>query len=387
MRTGLRFITFFLGLQFGFAQVTSAVEKYALDNTIVSQSSGVIYYNNKIITHNDSGGANALYEMDPTSSVVTRTVTISNASNVDWEDITQDDNYIYIGDIGNNYGNRTDLKIYKISKADYDASNSVSAETINFSYANQTNFTWNLDTTPWDAQSLISIDANNLLIISKNWDTYVAQAYLVPKTPGTFDLSALSSTLYDTSYPNDLINGGTYNPLTNKVVLIGYTWNTSTFDVLQPFIYECSGFTGNDVFSGNNNRYDISSSFPREQTEAIDFMDENTYYVTSEYYSETYMGFTASNDGKLIEVTTSDSALALNDVDAEAISLYPNPTAEMVHINMPETAQVEVYNMQAQRLIHTNRGTVDLTAFRPGMYLFKITTVDKRTLIKKVLKY
>lgn len=387
MRTGLRFITFFLGLQFGFAQVTSVVEKYALDNTIVSQSSGVIYYNNKIITHNDGSGANALYEMDPTSSVVTRTVTISNASNVDWEDITQDDNYIYIGDIGNNYGNRKDLKIYKISKADYDASNSVSAETINFSYANQTNFIWNLDTTPWDAQSLISIDANNLLIISKNWDTYVAQAYLVPKTPGTFDLSALSSTLYDTSYPNDLINGGTYNPLTNKVVLIGYTWNTSTFDVLQPFIYECSGFTGNDVFSGNNNRYDISSSFPREQTEAIDFRDENTYYVTSEYYSETYMGFTASNDGKLIEITTSDSALALNDVDAEAISLYPNPTAEMVHINMPETAQVEVYNMQAQRLIHTNRDNVDLTAFRPGMYLFKITTADKRTLIKKVLKY
>ncbi|MFH6767298.1 T9SS type A sorting domain-containing protein [Gaetbulibacter aquiaggeris] len=387
MRTGLRFITFFLGLQFGFAQVTSVVEKYALDNTIVSQSSGVIYYNNKIITHNDGGGANALYEMDPTSSVVTRTVTISNASNVDWEDITQDDNYIYIGDIGNNYGNRKDLKIYKISKADYDASNSVSAETINFSYANQTNFIWNLDTTPWDAQSLISIDANNLLIISKNWDTYVAQAYLVPKTPGTFDLSALSSTLYDTSYPNDLINGGTYNPVTNKVVLIGYTWNTSTFDVLQPFIYECSGFTGNDVFSGNNNRYDISSSFPREQTEAIDFRDENTYYVTSEYYSETYMGFTASNDGKLIEITTSDSALALNDVDAEAISLYPNPTAEMVHINMPETAQVEVYNMQAQRLIHTNRDNVDLTAFRPGMYLFKITTADKRTLIKKVLKY
>jgi hypothetical protein len=34
---------------------------------------------------------------------VLRTVAITNATNVDWEDIAQDASYIYIGDIGNNF--------------------------------------------------------------------------------------------------------------------------------------------------------------------------------------------------------------------------------------------------------------------------------------------
>ena len=39
---------------------------------------------------------------------------ISSAKNKDWEDITRDDKYIYIADMGNNFNNRKDLKIYKI---------------------------------------------------------------------------------------------------------------------------------------------------------------------------------------------------------------------------------------------------------------------------------
>lgn len=124
--------------------------------------------------------------MDPTATnMITRTVTISNATKVDWEDITHDADFIYIGDIGNNSSDRADLKIYKISKTDYDASDSVTAEIINFSYVNQSDFIANPQATLWDAETLISIDANNLLVVSKNWETFVAQAYLVSKTPGT----------------------------------------------------------------------------------------------------------------------------------------------------------------------------------------------------------
>ena len=49
--------------------------------------------------------------------------------------------------------------------------------------------------------------------------------------------------------------------------------------------------------------------------------------------------------------------------------------------------QVEVYNMQAQRLMKTNSNTVELSAFRSGMYLFKITVNDGQSILKKVLKY
>ncbi|MCD6544741.1 MAG: hypothetical protein J7K34_09555 [Flavobacteriaceae bacterium] len=68
--------------------------------------SGIINFDGRIITHNDSGGEHALYEIDILNGSVKRTVIIKNAQNKDWEDICQDDNFIYICDIGNNSNNR-----------------------------------------------------------------------------------------------------------------------------------------------------------------------------------------------------------------------------------------------------------------------------------------
>lgn len=115
------------------AQITDIEEKFDLP-IILNESSGAIFFNDKLIIHNDSGNENKLYELDTNSRVITRTVTVTNATNVDWEDITQDNTSIYIGDIGNNNGDRNDLKIYKINKSDYLISNNVTAEIINLSY-------------------------------------------------------------------------------------------------------------------------------------------------------------------------------------------------------------------------------------------------------------
>ena len=88
-------------------------------NDTLNGTSGLILLNGKIITHNDSGILPNLYEIDSLTGLISRTIHVSNAQNVDWEDITADDNYIYIGDFGNNNGTRTDLKIYRISQNDF----------------------------------------------------------------------------------------------------------------------------------------------------------------------------------------------------------------------------------------------------------------------------
>ena len=124
---------FILGTFTGIAQIVNVEEKFDLP-TILSESSGAIFFNDKLIIHNDSGNENKLHELDTITAAVTRTVTVTNATNTDWEDIAQDDLSIYIGDIGNNSGNRTNLKIYKILKSDYQNSTNVTAEIINFSY-------------------------------------------------------------------------------------------------------------------------------------------------------------------------------------------------------------------------------------------------------------
>ncbi|MBL4643362.1 MAG: T9SS C-terminal target domain-containing protein, partial [Flavobacteriaceae bacterium] len=124
------------------AQIENINSKYDLPNT-VSETSGLLFYNGKLITHNDSGDNANLYELDTISGNITRTIHITNATNVDWEDITQDETYIYIGDFGNNNGNRQDLKIYRILKSDFNNGTSITSEVISFSYEDQVNFTTN----------------------------------------------------------------------------------------------------------------------------------------------------------------------------------------------------------------------------------------------------
>src|SRR6056297_4303255 len=80
-------------------------------NDAMSESSGLINIQGRFITHNDSGGESILYEIDTLSGEIARMVTVIGTENTDWEDLASDDTYIYIGDFGNNAGNRTDLRI------------------------------------------------------------------------------------------------------------------------------------------------------------------------------------------------------------------------------------------------------------------------------------
>lgn len=92
----------------------------------VNETSGLIYWNGGLWTHNDSGNPPELYKLDTLSGQILQTIIISGVQNIDWEDIAQDETHIYIGDFGNNAGNRTDLKVLKISKTDIPASGNAS---------------------------------------------------------------------------------------------------------------------------------------------------------------------------------------------------------------------------------------------------------------------
>ena len=68
-----------------------------------------------IWTVEDSGNKKRLYAIDTLGSIV-RNIKITNAKNMDWEDLTSDsDGNIYIGDFGNNSKKRKSFTIYKVS--------------------------------------------------------------------------------------------------------------------------------------------------------------------------------------------------------------------------------------------------------------------------------
>ncbi len=244
------------------------IENITSLDKVISETSGVINFDGRIITHNDSGGEPALYEIDITSGKINKTVVIKNAQNVDWEDITQDDHHIYICDIGNNSNKRLDQTIYKIDKSDYLNSKEVIAEKIKISYKEQTNFAKSNKETNFDAEAVVSI-GNNLFLFTKNWGDLKTSVYKVPKEKGIYKLKTIGS--YNI---NGLVTGATYNKNKKTIMLTGY----SSF---IPFIVKITNFPKENPLSGKieKNRLNVNGSV---QIEGIAANPDGSYYLSAE---------------------------------------------------------------------------------------------------------
>ncbi len=336
MISKLYILSFFLPVFFLNAQV-SATTIGTLPEDVL-ESSGLIYYNNKLITHNDSGNSPRLYEVDTLSSQIIRTITIDNATNIDWEDITQDDTYIYIGDFGNNTGNRQDLTVYRVAKSDYDVSNTISAERIDFSYEDQTDFT-EIQNSDWDAEGMVDFKTQ-LLIFTKQWQTNGTVAYSIPKIPGSY--SAKNMGFYDVS---GLVTGAAYNKFSNVLMLLGYS------SQLQPFIVRISELPINFSFNGTEEKLGLGIGF--SQVEGITYSDSNTYYVSSERYQN-----------NLPPITLASQLYTFDTDDA------PQETAET-----PADAEKEENELIIFRAFGSNELQYDLNSNAPlfGRAIFDIT--------------
>lgn len=235
----------------------------------VWETSGLLFYNSKLITHNDSGNSAQLYEIDTVSMSVSRSVTISNALNIDWEDIAQDEDYIYIADFGNNLGTRQDLSVYRIAKNSYNSVDAVSAEELGFAYEDQTDFsdTGNSD---WDAEALFVLE-DRLIILTKQWQSNSTVAYSIPKIPGNHTARRL-----DTYAINGLVTAATYNKATKILYVLGYN------SLLGSFVYRITGATTTAIFAGEVE--ELATDIGFSQTEGITFIGDNDYLISSERF-------------------------------------------------------------------------------------------------------
>jgi hypothetical protein len=240
---------------------------------VVNESSGMeLNDNNQIWTLNDSGGKPELYLCDTTGGLI-RTLKIANAKNRDWEDLTQDDrgNY-YIGDFGNNNNGRKDLTIYKIPNPDRVRADFVRAQTITFSFEDQTAFPPPRDQLNFDCESVIWKDGHLYLFSKHRTFPMRTNLYRLPDAPGDYVAQKISS--FQTSGPdetdlfNHWISAADISPDGTKVCIIssGKMW----------IFYD---FEGDDFFSGQHRRIDLSSS---SQREAIVFVSNTSVYMTDE---------------------------------------------------------------------------------------------------------
>lgn len=83
---------------------------------------------------NDGGNSPKLHQLSADGEIK-RSITITNAKNKDWEDLTQDDfGHFFIGDFGNNNDIREWLTIYKIENPIDIKGSTTEAEIIKFTY-------------------------------------------------------------------------------------------------------------------------------------------------------------------------------------------------------------------------------------------------------------
>jgi hypothetical protein len=121
----------------------------------IKEISGLVFINDSVLVgHNDGGNSPKLFFLSLSGKIL-HEVKIDNAKNEDWEDITFDgEDFLYIGDIGNNLNKRKDLCIYKVSLKEAINSEKVNAEVLLFNYPNQTSFPPNDADLHYDAEAL-----------------------------------------------------------------------------------------------------------------------------------------------------------------------------------------------------------------------------------------
>lgn len=181
---------------------------------------------------NDSANKPELYRFTQNGEII-QTITIENAPNIDWEEISLSNDKLFFADFGNNLGKRKDLAIYFIHRKDINLNTThqtLKAEKIEFYYPEQQIFGEKNRTTNWDTEAFF-IYNNQIHLLTKEWTNKTTSHYTVP-----IDTAKKHPAIKLETFPtNYLVTGAHINtdPNFKGLYLIGYT--LETLAILQWF--------------------------------------------------------------------------------------------------------------------------------------------------------
>ncbi len=238
----------------------------------MDEASGLAFFDGKLFALQDGGNPEKLYQLDTLNGTVLSTMTIPLTTNVDWEDLAESPEYLFIGDFGNNAGNRTDLRIYRLNKADFLAGSAL-PELIDFSFSDQTDFTPAQNANNYDCEAFLWFN-DSLHLFSKNWLDFKTRHYVLPATPGTH-----MAQLRDSLNVQGQITGADVTD-DGRIALLGYNVNTS-----EAFLWLLFDFDNNNLFSGNKRKISLGLALTMSQPEGISFVHSGEAFIASEKFS------------------------------------------------------------------------------------------------------
>jgi hypothetical protein len=342
----------------------------------IQETSGLIYWNNFLFTHNDNTDE-LLYKLNPITGIKIGTVDLG-VNNIDWEEISQDVNNIYIGDFGNNNGNRTNLKIYIISKSSIIV-NAPVVDSVQFVYSDQLSFISSPNTTNFDCEAFI-VGLDSIYLFTKQWSLNGSSYYSLPKTPGTY-----TANLRGSINVQGLVTGASYNPNNSLIVLSGYN------NTLQPFLFLLYDYTGTNFSSGNKRKLGIS--LPFHQIEGVCSINESTFYVSNEKFVSGPINIPQKiHELNLAPFLTSINPNTISErlVQYVDYTVYPNPANEFIQFKNPFISKVKIINSVGQEVYSNNNydnKTISTSSLCSGFYSVIIEFSNKIKAYKLIIKH
>uniref|UniRef100_UPI0039A4D7CA hypothetical protein n=1 Tax=Ornithobacterium rhinotracheale TaxID=28251 RepID=UPI0039A4D7CA len=260
----------------------SMVEKILLPEKI-DEISGLEIQDSLFWGFNDSGGDAKIYAFNPSQPAkIHKTVEISNAKNKDWEDIAIGDSLVFIGDFGNNYGNRKDLRIYYFNKEILSSpapNASVVADTINFFYPEQKNYNPKPHKHDFDTEAMFYF-GGKIHAFTKEWQSAKTHHYTLDILKGKQPAWLVEE--YHTGF---LVTGADAQLIDEKlhIALVGYTKAGKVYLLkgeAAPDTPEAKFMT-----HGKFKKYHLGFSGDLGQVEGVKIVDKNKVWVSAERFT------------------------------------------------------------------------------------------------------
>jgi hypothetical protein len=352
---------------------TTLITKTPLAST-VPESSGLQLTSQGLWTFNDSGNTPVLFKVDSTSGSVLQQVTITNFPNVDWEDIAADAQSLYVGDFGNNNGNRRDLKVLKVLKSAIGTTptEAVTAQAINFSYPDQTNFSPGTNNHNFDCEAFFYAN-DSLHLFTKNWADLRTKYYTIPAQPGTYVAHLKGS--FNT---NGLITAADLNAAGTGAGLLGYSSGTGA-----TFLWLLSDFRNGQFLRGNKRRIELPNALFIGQAEGLTFVDQYRVFISNERITSIItvpQRLYALNTRPWLALAGLPTATVA--ATAAGFSIAPNPARQAIRVERaagPAGAlALTLLDMQGRTMLSASMPAdsaaqaLDVSALAAGLYLLKI---------------
>jgi hypothetical protein len=258
----------FLFFQFGFSQQTNflKIKKFevAVFSDTLSENSGLHFFKENLLTINDSGNSSEIFTINKENGTIINRIS-TNLKNTDWEAITSDSIHIYIGDFGNNLGNRKNLKVFQIP---FDSI--TNAKEIPYYYPEQKEFVSKNLKNNFDAEAMIYLNGK-IHIFTKEWSSKATSHYTID--PQISEIQAAEK--LETFSTDFVVTDASY--FKRKLYLVGYTKNTEVF--LSVFNETKKGF----FFERKPQKFYLGSTLSIGQIEGI-AVNQTGIYISGEKF-------------------------------------------------------------------------------------------------------